>query len=129
MELNDRLYNLFINKARQVEVEIVSIGLGYTAVTTSDGGIGLAYTYFKDKTSCVLLNKTIDYEGRPASQLLESINSENTIERSMALALINALNYDRALKLPEDKKTKYCLTNLRSAKEPALPWSVILAPW
>ena len=106
MELNDRLYNLFKNKARQVNVDIVSIGLGYTAVTTSDGGMGLAYTYFKDKTSCVLLNKSVDYEGRPASELLECIKSENTIERSMALALINALNYDQALKLPEDKKNQ-----------------------
>ena len=96
MELNDRLYNLFLNKACQVNVEIVSIGLGYTAVSTSDGGVGLAYTYFKDKTSCVLLNRVVDYEGRPASDLLESIKSENTIERSMALALINALNYDQA---------------------------------
>jgi uncharacterized protein (DUF4213/DUF364 family) len=104
MELNEHLYNLFMNKARQVEVEILCIGLGYTAVTTSDGGIGLAYTYFKDKTGCMLLNKAVDYEGRPASELLEIIKSDNTIERSMALALINALNYKDALKLPEDKE-------------------------
>jgi uncharacterized protein (DUF4213/DUF364 family) len=106
MELNERLYNLFMSKAQKVDVEIVSIGLGYTAVTTSDGGMGLAYTYFKDKTSCVLLNKAVDYEGKPASELLEIIKSDNTIERSMALALINALNYDQASKLPEDKKNQ-----------------------
>ena len=106
MELNNRLYNHFKNKAQSVTVGIVSIGLGYTAVTTSDGGMGLAYTYFQDKTSCVLLNRAVDYENRSASELLECINSENTIERSMALALINALNYDQALKLPEDKKNQ-----------------------
>lgn len=106
MELNNRLYNLFVDKARTVTVDIVSIGLGYTAVTTSDGGIGLAYTYFQDKTSCVLLNRAVDYENRPSSELLECINSENTIERSMALALVNALNYDQALKLPEDSKNQ-----------------------
>jgi uncharacterized protein (DUF4213/DUF364 family) len=103
MELNERLYSLFIKKAQTAEVDIVSLGLGYTAVTTSAGGIGLAYTYFEDKTGCVLLNKAVDYEGRPASELLENIKSDNTIERSMALALINALNYKDALKLPEDK--------------------------
>jgi len=103
MDLNDRLYSLFINKAQTVKVEILCIGLGYTAVTTSDGGIGLAYTYFEDKTGCMLLNRAVDYEGRPASELLENIKSDNTIERSMALALINALNYKDALKLPEDK--------------------------
>ncbi|MGD8520226.1 MAG: DUF364 domain-containing protein [Desulfobacterales bacterium] len=116
MELNDRLYDLFINKARQLEVEIVSIGLGYTAVTTSDGGMGLGYTYFKDKTSCVLLNKTVDYEGRPASELLESIKSENTIERSMALALVNALNYNQVLKLPEDKKNQILFDEFKIGK-------------
>lgn len=117
MELNDRLYSLFLNKARQADVEIVSIGLGYTAVSTSDGGIGLAYTYFKDKTSCVLLNKVVDYEGRPTSELLESIKSENTIERSMALALINALNYDQALKLPEDKKNQILFDSFNIGRE------------
>jgi uncharacterized protein (DUF4213/DUF364 family) len=116
MELNNRLYSLLINKAKKVKVEIVSIGIGYTAVTTTDGGMGLAYAYFKDKTSCVLLNKTVDYEVRPASDLLKSIKSENTIERSMALALINALNYDQALKLPEDKKNQILFDEFKIGK-------------
>lgn len=106
MELNKRLYNIFIDKARRVDVDIVSIGLGYSAVTTSDAGIGLAYTYFQDKTSCVLLNRAVDYENKPCSELLDCINSDNTIERSMALALVNALNYEQALKLPEDRKNQ-----------------------
>jgi uncharacterized protein (DUF4213/DUF364 family) len=116
MKLNDRLYDLFMNKAQRVEIEILCIGLGYTAVTTFDGGMGLAYTYFKDKTSCVLLNKVVDYEGRPASELLGSIKNENAIERSMALALINALNYDQALKLPEDKKNQILFDEFKISK-------------
>jgi len=103
MELNNRLYDLFINKAKKVEVEILSLGLGYTAVTTSKGGIGLSYTYFDSKKSCSLIKNYNDYEGRPASELLKNIRNTNTIERSMALALINALNYEKALLLPEDK--------------------------
>jgi uncharacterized protein (DUF4213/DUF364 family) len=116
MKLNDRLYDLFIDKAQQVKIGILSIGLGYTVVTTSDGGMGLAYTFFKDKTSCVLLNKMGDYEGQPALELLKSIKSENTIERSMALALINALNYERALKLPEDKKNQILFDKFKIAE-------------
>jgi len=103
MKLNQILYDLFLHKAETVCVEIVSLGLGYTAVTTSDGGIGLSYTYYTDKTSCMVLNTPIDYEGRPAAELLEKIKSDNPIERSMALATINALNYRYALTLPEDK--------------------------
>ncbi len=38
----------------------------------------------------------------PAEQLLEKIKSDIPIEKSMALALINALNYRAALELPED---------------------------
>ena len=54
----------------------------------------------------MLLNEAADYEGRPASALLEKIKSDHQIERSMALALVNALNYQQALQLPEDKNNK-----------------------
>ena len=106
MLLNQRLYDLFAGRAREVNIELLCLGLGYTAVTLSDGGIGLAYTHFEDKKSCMLLNKHIDYEGRPAVQLLKKIKSDHPLERSMALALVNALNYKAALAYPEDKKNK-----------------------
>ena len=102
MKLNTRLYDIFLGRSQKVNIEILSLGLGYTAVTTSDGGMGLSYTYFGDKKSCMVLNKHIDYESRPADLLLEKIKSDNTVERSMALALINALNYKAAFDLPED---------------------------
>jgi predicted methyltransferase len=70
MILNAELYRLFIEKAQEVQVDTLCLGLGYTAVATSDGGIGLAYTYFEDKKSCMVLNETIDYEGQPAADLL-----------------------------------------------------------
>jgi len=102
MDLSTTLYDIFLNQAQKVKIEMLSLGLGYTAVTTSDGGIGLAYTYFGDKKSCMVLNKDIDYEGQAADRLLVKINSANAVERSMALALINALNHKNALNLPED---------------------------
>lgn len=103
MKLNQTLYDLFLHKAEAVSVEIVSLGLGYTAVTLSDGGIGLSYTYYTNKTSCMALNTPIDYEGGPAVNLLEKIQSDHPIERSMAIATINALNHGYALTLPQDK--------------------------
>ena len=106
MRLNQKLYDLFKNKARAVDIEVLCLGLGYTAVTLSDGGIGLSYTHFEDKKSCMLLNKHVDYENQPAVQLLEKIKSDRPLERSMALALVNALNYSDALEYPEDKKNK-----------------------
>jgi uncharacterized protein (DUF4213/DUF364 family) len=103
MKLNNRLYDLFMDKAKEVKVAILSLGLGYTTVTTSDGGIGLSYTYFESKESCSLIKSYNDYEGRPAIELLEKIKSTDKIQRSMALALINALNYRDTILLPEDK--------------------------
>lgn len=103
MELNDRIYSFFKNKAQEVTVECLTVGLGYTAVTTSDGGIGLAYTYFLTKESCGFVSGYYDYEGKPALELLGKIKSPIPLERSMALALVNALNYQYALSLPTDK--------------------------
>ena len=117
MELNTRLYDIFLEHAQNVKVEVLSLGLGYTAVTTSDGGIGLSYTYFGDKKSCMVLNKHVDYEGKSADQLLEKIKSENTVERSMALALINALNYAEALNLPEDDDNKIMFDKFKIGKD------------
>ncbi len=106
MNLNNRLYDLFADKSQNVKVELLSLGLGYTAVTTSDGGIGISYTFFDEKTSCSLIRNYYDYEGKPAIELLKNIKSLDTIERSMALALVNALNYEKALLLPEDQNNK-----------------------
>jgi len=103
MKLNKRFHNLFADKAERVNVELLWLGLGYTAVTTSDGGMGLSYTYFDRKSGCSLVGDYRDYEGKPAGQLLEKIKSSDTIERSMALALINALNYENSILLPEDR--------------------------
>ena len=104
--INDKLFNLFKDKAQETQVDLLCLGLGYTVVVTSDGGIGIAYTYFANKKSCMVLNEAINFEGRPASLLLEKIKSTSTIERSMALALVNALNYQTALQLPEDTKNE-----------------------
>ena len=106
MILNDKLYRFFIAEARKVQVDSLCLGLGYTAVVTSDGGVGLAYTYFEDKKSCMVLNNSLDYEGRAAVELLEKIKSDSPIERSMALALVNALNHQKALLLPEDENNE-----------------------
>ena len=103
MILNETLFDIFKDKAASTRVELLCLGLGYTAVVTADGGIGIAYTYFEDKNACMMLNEAVDYEGRPADELLQKIGSDHPIERSMALALVNALNYDNALTLPEDK--------------------------
>ncbi len=103
MKLDSIFYNLFKERGKNVLIENLTIGLGYSAVTTDDGGIGIAYTYFDPKKTCSVVKDYYDYEGKPALELLEKIKSKILIERTMALALINALNYKNALKMPDDK--------------------------
>ncbi len=103
MVLNKKLFDLFAHKANQVMVECLCIGLGYTSVITEDGGMGVAYTLPDKKISCSIMDDHYDFEGKPAVQLLEWINQPDSVKRSAALALINALNYDHAFSLPEDR--------------------------
>lgn len=103
MRINQRLLDCLTDRARQTDIELVCLGLGYTVVTTSDGGIGLAYTYFDHKTGCNLVTNYQDFEGRPARDLLPWIQSSAPLERSMALALINALSRSDLVDLPPDK--------------------------
>jgi uncharacterized protein (DUF4213/DUF364 family) len=103
MELNDRLFTLMASHAQKVRIDHVCLGLRYTAVTTSDGGIGLAYTMGSERHRPTEEQaRYVDWEGRPALDLLEKIKSSDPGERSQALALVNALNYGYALMLPED---------------------------
>lgn len=115
MELNQRFYQAFYNRAQLVKIHTVCIGIGYTVVTTSDQGIGLSYTYFDSKISCPLAQEFRDFEGQDASSMLPLIFSTNTIERSMALALINALNYGTIVDLPEDRDNQKMFDILKIA--------------
>jgi uncharacterized protein (DUF4213/DUF364 family) len=102
MQLNDRLYDAVADKAREVTVDHLCMGLGYTAVMTSDNGMGLAYTYFDVNAGCTLVDGYQDFEGRPATDLLALMKSETYLERSMALALVNALSSAEIGHLPPD---------------------------
>jgi uncharacterized protein len=106
MQLNAHLFKLFSEKAHTIPVDIISIGLGYTAVTTADGGIGIAYTYYESKKACSVFQNYKDFEGSVAPGLLEGINSTDPLYRSLALAFINALNHQDAALLPEDPANK-----------------------
>lgn len=112
MKLNQRLYDLFATRAAEVTIETLSIGLGYTVVTTADGGIGLACTYFESHKPCSLNEPYIDYEGLPALELLRHIDSPDMVRRSMALAAVNALNHEKALALPEDPENRILFEQL-----------------
>ena len=112
MQLDDRLFHLFEKPAAGVAVETLCLGLGYTALATSDGGTGIAYTYLDAKTSCGVVKNYRDFEGQSAIELLAYLHSADPLERTMALALVNALNHRAALALPEDPKNRSLFDSL-----------------
>lgn len=112
MKLNQNLYDRFLKKAGQVLVENATIGLGYTAVTVSDGGMGLAGTYFGGKKPESMNRNYVDFEGKPADRLLRLIKDERMVHRCMALALINALNYGDAVNMPQSPGNRFLLAQL-----------------
>ncbi len=106
MTICERLYDGSAARAAETTVAMLSIGLGYTAVSTADGGLGLSYTSFENKAGCMVVAGREEYENAPALELLRLITAPDPIHRSMALALVNALNHRRALSLPEDRSNE-----------------------
>jgi hypothetical protein len=102
LTLVESLYDEFRAVGRDVQIATLTIGLGYTAVETSAGDVGLAYTPVGRGESCTRVRTYRDYEGALAGELLMSILSDDEMERALGLALVNALNRRAALALPVD---------------------------
>jgi uncharacterized protein (DUF4213/DUF364 family) len=102
MAIFDRLHRALRDRAAETTVETVSIGLGYTAVAVAGGGIGLACTMIESLKTCHVAGDLPDFEGKPASDLLDCLLSGAPIQRTLGLALANALNHAASLSLPED---------------------------
>jgi len=101
--LVERIHATFKDRAAQVEVRALTIGLGYTAVVTDDGGIGLAYTWRDDDACCSHLRGWEDAEGAPSTRLLDLLLGGSGLERSVGMATANALNHATAVALPRDE--------------------------
>ncbi|MGC8491625.1 MAG: Rossmann-like domain-containing protein [Syntrophobacteraceae bacterium] len=104
MGLVENLYDLFHVRARALKVAHLCAGLQYTAVVTDAGGTGIAYTNTEGGGCCPKGEGYRDYEGESAAELLALIKSPVPLERSMALALINAINHEAAGKMPEEPR-------------------------
>jgi uncharacterized protein (DUF4213/DUF364 family) len=102
MKLVDGLCAAVAEAAAHTTIEAMTIGLGYTAVATATGCVGLSYTMVERTASCSHVRAFRDFDGAPATELLEYVRSDDTLERAMGLALVNALNQPQARQLPDD---------------------------
>lgn len=107
MQIYTKMYDILGDRARDITIKTLSIGLGYTAVELEDESMGVAYTWLDNKTSCTLMKDPEDYEGKKSLSLLGKLFSENLLDRSVAIATVNALNYKYAAALEDDKDTLF----------------------
>lgn len=107
MELYKKLHNAVKAASETVKIDKIQIGISYTAVTTSDGGCGLSFTFLKGRKSCTVVKDPMDYEGSYAKEALGLLFSSEIVERSVALALVNALNYSKANSMKTDSGTLF----------------------
>ncbi|MBW1800160.1 MAG: DUF364 domain-containing protein [Deltaproteobacteria bacterium] len=78
--------------ASTVQVKDVRIGLGYTAVLLDNYQAGVAFTFRESmKRGCTVFRGLHPLAGRPASDLLSLMGSEDRIEMAVASATANAL--------------------------------------
>lgn len=88
--------------AQASTVTSLTVGLGYTAVTTSDGGLGLAYTWVEGKEQRAHHQAYRDVEGECATELLDRLLIDDPYQRSLGLATVNALHQRRLPALADD---------------------------
>lgn len=99
------MYDLLRDRAYKTHISQLCIGLGYTAVVLDDGSMGVAYTWIDSKKGCTVMKDPEEYEGKKAVFLLEKLFSEDLLDRSVAVAAVNALNYPQARSFPDDQDT------------------------
>lgn len=118
--LVEALFGAVREQADAARVARVTIGLGYTSVETTDGRVGLSYTMAGDTICCNRLRGLRDFDDSPAGEVLDCVRSDDTLERSIGIALVNALNQPRVLTMPEDTGALTAVAGIRSATRVAM---------
>ena len=102
MLLNDNIFRQFKTNASLETIDEIYLGLGYTAVTLTNGNCGLCYTPKEKSGTCTVFKDPAEFEKNPAIMLLERIHEEDPLIRCLAIALVNALNHSYAMSLNDD---------------------------
>ncbi len=93
MSIYEELLEIALKRCEGRFVSDVRIGLGYLASKLSDGRCGLAYV-FRNKLShtCSVLKRAGDLDGSPAEFMARLFLSDDMLEASLGLSVINALS-------------------------------------
>jgi len=92
MDIRKKIKDHITDAATQHRIKDIRIGLGYTAVMTDNGQVGLAYTPHRDMPpGCTLFPNFLPQKNISAIKLLELITSDNSIQTAVGLATANAI--------------------------------------
>ena len=92
MRIAHRLFDIAADRAGDLKVEDVRIGLGYTAVMLENHQAGLAYTFREEfPEGCSVFHGSRPLSGKRAKALLSFLKSGQSIELALGLATANAL--------------------------------------
>ncbi len=92
MTLLESLKNTAQEKAGNLMVEDIRIGLTYTMCLLDSGSAGLAYTFQRELDgTCCCFQLTQPIAGRMACDIIEYISSDNILERGIGLSAANAV--------------------------------------
>jgi uncharacterized protein len=113
----ERLFAVCSEQAGPSRVTDLTIGLGYTAVTVDGDHTGLSFTWFETKTCCSPAGRLGEIDGRPATDLLGLLLSDDGIERSIGVATANAVNHTRASGFADDEPPGAVIRDLGAGRD------------
>lgn len=89
----DDLRGYLLSAFAEQRLADVRIGLGYTAVMLEDGNVGVAYTSKENiSPGCSVFVGRRPLVGRSTAEILEYLGSDDGVERTVGLAVANALS-------------------------------------
>ncbi|MCY1151272.1 MAG: DUF364 domain-containing protein [Sphaerochaetaceae bacterium] len=108
IDIDERLIELFSEKAKENIVDSINIGLGYTAVVLKNKNCGVCCTLINASDNCTVYKCEENFEGQSCYNLLLSLRTyKDNISRAIVIAMINALTQTPSLKNQEDKDTLF----------------------
>lgn len=93
INFDERIIELFSEKAKENYVKTINIGLGYTAVELKNGCCGVCCTLIDSTKSCTVYKVEEDFENKCCIDLLLSLKKyKDSISRAVVIAMVNALS-------------------------------------
>lgn len=120
MQINSYIRDIFTEEAERSIIDEIHLGLGYSAVTLTDGRCGLCSTWIDRKETCTVFKGVMDFEKGRASVLLDLIDEDDMIARTVVIALVNALNAGRAAGSASDTGSLFDDLRLQEGKHLAM---------